>query len=58
MEDGPRRLLALLGLAVVFEGYGRALPTVTLAIIGADLGAGSSALSYRARADRRAARSA
>jgi putative MFS transporter len=46
VEDGARRLLALLGLAVVFEGYGRALPTVTLAIIGADLGADSSALSY------------
>jgi MFS family permease len=46
VEDGARRLLALLGLAVVFEGYGRALPTVTLAIIGTDLVADSSALSY------------
>jgi putative MFS transporter len=46
VEDGARRLLALLGLAVVFEGYGRSLPSVALAIIGTDLGADSSALSY------------
>lgn len=46
MEDGARRLLALLGLAVVFEGYGRSLPGVALAHIGNDLGAGSSALSF------------
>jgi MFS family permease len=46
VEDGARRLLALLGLAVVFEGYGRSLPTVALAHIGNDLDAGSSALSF------------
>ena len=46
MEDGARRLLALLGLAVLFEGYGRSLPGVALAHIGNDLGAGSSALSF------------
>src|SRR5262249_5031920 len=46
VEDGARRLLALLGLAVVFEGYGRSLPGVALAHIGNDLGAGSSALSF------------
>jgi MFS transporter, AAHS family, 3-hydroxyphenylpropionic acid transporter len=44
--DGARRLLALLGLAIVFEGYGRSLPSVALATIGADLGVGSSALSF------------
>jgi MFS family permease len=46
VEDGSRRLLALLGLAVVFEGYLRALPSVALAPIGADLGVDSSALSF------------
>jgi len=46
VEDGARRLLALLGLAVLFEGYGRSLPGVALAHIGNDLGAGSSALSF------------
>jgi MFS family permease len=46
VEDGARRLLALLGLAIVFEGYGRALPGVALAHIGEDLGAGASALSF------------
>jgi MFS family permease len=39
-------LLALLGLAIFFEGYGRSLPSTTLAQIGHDLGATSSALSF------------
>jgi MFS family permease len=46
VDDGARRLLVLLGLAVVFEGYLRSLPAVALAPIGADLGVGSSALSF------------
>jgi putative MFS transporter len=46
VEDGARRLLALLGLAIFFEGYGRSLPSTTLAEIGSDLGVTSSALSF------------
>ena len=46
MEDGARRLLALLGLAILFEGYGRSLPSTTLAEIGSDLRVGSSDLSF------------
>jgi AAHS family 3-hydroxyphenylpropionic acid transporter len=41
-----RRLIGLLGLAILFEGYGRTLVNVTLAHIGRDLGASSDALSY------------
>ncbi len=46
MDGGARRLLALLGLAIFFEGYGRSLPSVALAVIGSDLHAGASALSF------------
>ena len=46
VEDGPRRLLALLGLAIVFEGYGRSLPSTTLAEIGSDLRVTSADLSF------------
>jgi MFS family permease len=46
VEDGDRRLLALLGLAICFEGYGRSLPSIALAQIGRDLDASSSALSF------------
>src|SRR5262249_31829952 len=46
VEEGDRRLLALLGLAICFEGYGRSLPSIALAQIGRDLDASSSALSF------------
>lgn len=46
MTAADRRLLALLGLAVYFEGYGRSLVTVALPWIGRDLGASPDALSY------------
>lgn len=38
--------MALLGLAVLFEGFGRNLVTVTLAYVGTDLGAPPERLSY------------
>jgi len=45
--DGThRRLLRLLSLAVLFEGYGRSLVVITLPYVGADLGATSAELSY------------
>ena len=46
MDAASRRLLTLLGLAVLFEGYGRALVTVVLAYVGRDLGATPDQLSY------------
>ncbi len=46
MDSASRRLLTLLGLAVLFEGYGRALVTVVLAYVGRDLGATPDQLSY------------
>ena len=46
MEDRERRLLALLGLAILFEGYGRSLPSTTLAEIGSDLDVTSAELSF------------
>jgi MFS family permease len=45
VEPGHRRLLALLGVAVFFEGYGRSLPSVTLSYIGRDLAAPAAELS-------------
>jgi MFS family permease len=45
--DGThRRLLWLLGVAICFEGYGRALVAVALPYVGRDLGAEPAALSY------------
>jgi len=41
-----RRLLAVLGLAIFFEGYGRSFTTVMLPAIGADLDVPAPALSY------------
>src|SRR6266851_4261385 len=41
-----RRLLALLGLAIFFEGYGRTLIAILLAFVGRDLGAAPAKLSY------------
>jgi len=41
-----RRVLALLGVALYFEGYGRSLVTVTLPHIGRDLGLPAPALAY------------
>jgi len=46
VDTASRRLLTLLGLAVLFEGYGRALVTVVLAYVGRDLGATPDQLSY------------
>jgi len=46
VDTGHRRLLALLGLAVFFEGYGRSIIAVTLAYVGQDLGVPSHQLSY------------
>jgi MFS family permease len=46
VNPGQRRLLALLGLAIFFEGYGRSIIAVTLADVGRDLAAPSHALSY------------
>lgn len=46
MDAADRRLIGLLGLAIFFEGYGRTLPNVALAHIGADLAASPDALSY------------
>ncbi len=46
MHADHRRLLALLGLAIFFEGYGRTLITVTLSYVGRDLGASSDELSF------------
>ncbi|MCC6850160.1 MAG: MFS transporter [Deltaproteobacteria bacterium] len=46
MTGADRRLVALLGGAIFFEGYGRSLVTVALAYVGSDLGASSDALSY------------
>src|SRR5262249_59190820 len=46
VEDRERRLLALLGLAILFEGYGRSLPSTTLAEIGRGLHGTSGGLSF------------
>ncbi|MFN8543949.1 MAG: MFS transporter [Candidatus Binatia bacterium] len=46
MDGASRRLLVLLALATVFEGYGRALVPVVLPYLGDDLAAGASGLSY------------
>jgi len=46
VEEGAQRLLALLGLAILFEGYGRSLPSTTLAEIGSDLHVTSADLSF------------
>jgi MFS family permease len=46
VEEGAQRLLALLGLAILFEGYGRSLPSTMLAEIGSDLNVTSSDLSF------------
>jgi putative MFS transporter len=46
VDSSHRRLLALLGLAIFFEGYGRSLIAVTLADVGQDLGVPSHQLSY------------
>ncbi|MEB2286253.1 MAG: hypothetical protein B6D46_11605 [Polyangiaceae bacterium UTPRO1] len=46
MTAADRRLVAVLGLAIFFEGYGRMLVPVALAFIGTDLGAAPDALSY------------
>jgi MFS family permease len=46
VDTGQRRLIALLGLVVFFEGYGRSIVPVTLAYVGRDLGAPSGRLSY------------
>ncbi len=46
MDAADRRLIGFLGLAIFFEGYGRMLPNVMLAHIGADLAAAPDALSY------------
>jgi MFS family permease len=46
VDRAHRRLLALLGLAVLFEGYGRSFVSVTLAPIGSELGAAPNSLSY------------
>ena len=46
MDSGQRRLLRLLALTILFEGYGRALPTVTLPYIGDDLGVTAPNLSF------------
>ena len=46
MTAAHRRLLALLGTVLFFEGYGRALMTVTLPYVGRDLDLPASVLSY------------
>ena len=46
MHSSHQRLLALLGLAVLFEGYGRSLMVVVLPYVGSDLGASPAELSY------------
>src|SRR5262249_57444497 len=45
--DGThRRLLRLVSLAVLFEGFGRSLVVITLPYVGADLHATPAELSY------------
>lgn len=46
MPDRGRSALGVLGLSILFEGYGRSLPSIALAPIGHDLDAGPAALSY------------
>ncbi len=46
LDATHRRLLTLLSLAVVFEGYGRSLIVVALPYVGQDLGVSAAALSY------------
>lgn len=46
LDATHRRLLTLLSLAVVFEGYGRSLIVVALPYVGEDLGVSAAALSY------------
>jgi MFS family permease len=46
VESRHRRLLALLGLALFFEGYCRSVVSVTLQHVGRDLGAPAAALSF------------
>jgi MFS family permease len=46
VDAAHRRLLALLALAIFFEGYGRSFLPVTLAYVGRDLGARAAALSW------------
>lgn len=46
MSAADRRLLGLLGLAIVFEGHGRSLVSVMLPVIGRDLAVSASALSF------------
>jgi MFS family permease len=46
VDPAQRRLLGLLALTILFEGYGRALPTVTLPYIGDDLGVTAPHLSF------------
>jgi MFS family permease len=46
VDSTQRRLLRLLALTILFEGYGRALPTVTLPYIGDDLGVTAPNLSF------------
>jgi MFS family permease len=46
VHDGHHKLLRLLSLALLFEGYGRSFMVITLPYIGSDLGATSAQLSY------------
>ncbi len=46
MDGHQRRLLALLGLAIFFEGYGRSLIVVTLSYVAKDLHAAPEQLSF------------
>jgi len=46
VHDGHRKLLRLLSLALLFEGYGRSLLVITLPYVGTDLGATPAQLSY------------
>ena len=46
MDSAQRRLLRLLALTILFEGYGRALPTVVLPYIGDDLHVSAPNLSF------------
>lgn len=46
VDAADRRLLGLLGLTILFEGYGRTFPNVMLAHIGEDLRVSPDALSY------------
>jgi MFS family permease len=46
VHDAHRKLLRLLSLALLFEGYGRSLLVITLPYVGTDLGATPAQLSY------------